>query len=910
MNRHRRGWAGAARVRFPLSQTPTMNMLRTACATLLACSLAFTVAAQPRFDFDSSPGRLSKAVVPSRYALTLTLDPDADRFGGEAVITLRVRQPVPAIVLHAHQLVARSATLADAGGERALTVQPDAEAQTWRLLPADGGPIAAGEYRLRLGYSGSVNQGDSGLYQSAHQVNGRPARMLATQLEAVFARMLFPGFDEPAFRAVFEIAVRAPKGYDVLSNMPESGDTDEGASRLHRFAPTPPMPSYLVAVAVGRFDALAGSAAGVPLRVFTAPGKREQAAYALAATQKLLPYYNDYFGLPYALPKLDLLAVPAGRNGAMEDWGLISFAEGTLLFDPATSNAQTQRRIFSIIAHEVSHQWFGNLVTAASWEEIWLNEAFATWMAEKAVDRFNPEWQTSLRRRQPIDWTMGRDAGPATRAIRSGAVLEDRVFDVFDGITYTKGGAVLSMLEQWIGPEAFRRGLAAYMSARRFSNATAGDLWYHIGQASSRDIAGVAASWTDQPGFPLVSVASRCEGGQTQVELVQRRFSTAGPASPALWKIPLVLLHGGQPRALLFDQARQSLALPGCPREPLLVNPGGEGFYRVAYEPTQQAALTQGFAQLPAAAQITLLSDTFALAQAGQLPMAAYVDLLAAVPRVQGPGLPALLAQARDGLAFLDDAFMGTPAQAALRAGARALLAPQLAALGWQARAAEDSEIETLRNSLIKDLARYDDAATIDQARLLFDADEAGRAALPPGIRSGVIHAVGTHADPARFARLMARLKTTQREEDRWLYASALASARDAALAQQVLELSLQGVLPDNIAIELPGLLAGNSPHGERAYRFTLEHWPALAERAATIFGARVGLLPDAAGGFNERERAQQLVADQQRLTGAPGTSNAARVAARIELLAVVKAREAQRLLDRLGTLAQRPLGS
>ena len=415
-----------------------MNLLLK-LALALACAsitpLAGAQAAPARFDFDSVPGRLPKEVQPTHVALTLTLDPALPRFGGEATITLRVRKPVPALLLHAHELDAESAVLLGAGGERRLTVVPDAQAQTWRLVPVDGQGIAAGDARLQLAWRGTVNDNDAGLFVAPFTSSGRPARWLATQLEAIFARRLLPSFDEPAFRSVFEVAVRAPKGQPVASNMPEVGQVDEGARVLHRFAPTPPMPSYLLAVMVGPHDVLAGTAAGVPLRILTAPGKSAWAAYALESTQKILPYYNDYFGVPYALPKLDQLAVPSSRNGAMEDWGLISYAESALLFDPATSNPQTRRGIFSIIAHEVAHQWFGDLVTAASWEEIWLNEAFATWMAEKASERFNPDWQLKLRRRATIDKAMGRDAGPATRAIRSGAVLEDRVFDVFDDIT-------------------------------------------------------------------------------------------------------------------------------------------------------------------------------------------------------------------------------------------------------------------------------------------------------------------------------------------------------------------------------------------------------------------------------------------------------------------------------------------
>lgn len=886
-----------------------MDVLRLLTLALAGAGFTLLTAAQTapaRFDFDRTPGRLPKEVLPTRVALTLTLDPESPRFSGEATLTLRVRQPVPAIVLHAHELEAGPAVLLGASGERQLTVQPDAPTQTWRLVPADGQPIAAGETRLRLAWNGKVNDNDAGLFVAPFTHQGRPARWLATQLEAVFARRLLPSFDEPAFRSVYELSVRAPKGLPVLANMPEQAQVDEGALVLHRFAPTPPMPSYLLALMVGPHDVLSGSAAGVPLRIVTAPGKRALGAYALESTQKLLPYYNDYFGVPYALPKLDQLAVPSARDGAMEDWGLISYAESALLFDPASSNSQTRRGIFGIIAHEVAHQWFGDLVTAASWEEIWLNEAFATWMEEKASEHFNPDWQVNLRRRVSLDEAMGRDAGPATRAIRSGAVPEDRVFDVFDNITYSKGGAVLSMLEQWLGPQVFQRGLAAYMKARSFSNATAGDLWFHIGEAAGRDANAVAASWTDQAGFPLVSLASRCEGGQTRVDLAQRRFSSAGELPPALWKIPLVLQQGETTHRLLLEQPSQTITLPGCPARPPLLNGDGEGFYRVAYAAPQQAALAQAFAELPPAARVTLLSDSFALAQAGLQPMSAYLELLAALPRVQGVGRPALFSQALAGLSFLDDALVDTPAQAGLRALARAMLAPELKALGWQEQAGEDSESEALRGPLLRALARYDDRATIEQARRLFDAEQAGGARLPAGIRAPVLQAVGEHADATRFEQLMQKLLTADSEEQRWVLARSLSGVRDPALSARVLDLSLQGRLTPNMSAWLPGMVGSRAEASARAYAFVVDHWAALAKLSGGAFGGQAWLLPSAAEGAHAPEMAVRLLADQRRLAGEQGEAPAATRAAAIRLRAAVREREAARLAGPLAALAQR----
>lgn len=865
-------------------------------------------AAQARFDFRRTPGHLSKDVVPSHYALALELDPALDTFRGRVEITLRVHRPVSAIEVHAHELEAESASLRGAAGVRALGVAARPESQTWVLAPGDGAVIAPGVYRLGVVYRGVVHRSAEGLYRADYTHQGQPQRTLATQLEAIYARTLFPGFDEPAFRAVFELTVRAPDGLDVLSNMPRRGAPQRRAGVLeHRFAPTPPMPSYLVAVAVGAFDVLEGRSGRLPLRVLTAPGKRELGRYALDVSRQVVPFYTRYFRQPYVLPRLDQLAVPSTRWGAMEDWGLISYAEDDLLYDPATSSPQTQRDVFIVVAHEIAHQWFGNLVTAASWNEIWLNEAFATWLAEKAADRFNPDWQMPLNRRKPIDRAMLRDASDATRAIRSGPVSEARVSDVFDEITYQKGGAVLSMLEQWIGADAFQRGLAAYIAQRKLSNATAGDLWFHIGRASGRDVTSVAASWTDQPGFPLVRVRSRCEAGETVLELAQQRFGfdAGARASAQHWQIPLRVARGGRHVSLLQTLPAQSFRLPGCGSEPLVLNAGGAGFYRVAYDAREREALQRAYARLAAPDQVTLLSDSFALAQAGELPFGAYFDLLARVPGVRGAGRDTLAALAGDHLVQLDEALAGTPAQGPLRGAARALLGPELARLGWWPRPGDSAEALALRANLIERLARFDAADVVEQALRGFDAEAGGGSALPASIRAAVVRAAGMHADRVRFDTLVARLKAAAGEEDRWLFAGALAGGRDETRAAELLRLALADGLAPNIATSIPGMVARHSPFGAMAYRFTAENWAALAARAGR--GGRAWLLPGAAEGFNDRDDAARLREDQQRLAGAEGEALAAGHAARVELRAAIRQREAAALEPLLGAWRPAP---
>lgn len=888
-------------------------LLRMSCLAVAAVLVltSLPARAQARFDMAITQTHLPKTVLPSRVDLALDLDPEANNFAGQVRIRLRVLKPVPAIVLHAHELQADEATLVQAGGRsRALTVAVDAATQTWRLVPTDRRPVNAGAWTLLIRYRGQVQSTGESLYRVGYRLDGKPANMLATQLQAVNARRLLPVFDEPVFRSVFAVQVRAPAALQVLSNMPLQHREAEGTHTRHHFAPTPPMPSYLVAVTVGRFDVLEDTVDGIPLRIFTAPGKREQARWAMQVTRQVLPYFARYFGRPYALPKLDQLAVPGTREGAMEDWGLISYIEDTLLFDPERSDEETRRRVFLLVAHEISHQWFGNLVSAASWNEIWLNEAFATWMENKAAAVFHPEWQVPLRLRRDVDRTMNRDATAATRAIRAGPVSEASVFEVFDGVTYDKGGAVLSMLEDWMGEAAFQRGLASYMAERAYKPATAGDLWAHIGRAAAAEpatragataagaVAAVAASWTDQPGLPLLSVTQRCEAGQTLVTLRQSRFSAqTAPLPGGPWQIPLRLMFGGQAQALLLQGAEQTVGFAGCEPLPLLANAGGLGYYRVEYEPGLKARLVSAFATLAPSSRVALVSDSHALASAGRQPMVDHLALLGALPRAQDSSRAALFAMALLQWRSLDVAMAGTPAQAPLRVAAHALFGPELDRLGWQAVAGEDGETQTLRADLIRSLAQFDHAPTLARAQLRFEAALGDAASVAPSMRPAVLFAVGSRANDAQFDAMLEALRGTDRQEVRWNLLQALAATQDPARVQRLLDESLSGRLPNDIGSSVPGTLARNPAWVMPCYDFVVAHWEQYKRLAGDgPFGGQLWLLPNAVAASSDPAMARRLVVDQERLAGAAGASSAQRVAAAIDNRSRLREREAPAL--------------
>ena len=854
-----------------------------------ATFLAAQTQAQPRFTFDTTPGQLGKDVVPSEYRLALDLDPAKETFAGVVDISLRVRHPAEAIVLNAFGLTAGAIALTGPGGARPMTATDDKTKRQWRI--ADGRTIESGEYTLRIAYTGIVNRAGEGLFGVPYTAEGTPARMLATQLEPIAARSVFPGFDEPSFRAIFAITVTAPSDYEIVSNMPIKSRDVQGAATRWQFLPTPPMPTYLVAVSVGQFDALEDSVDGIPLRILTPKGKKADARYAMDVTKKVLPFYREYFGIPYALPKLDQIAVPGVRNGAMEDWGFISYSEAALLYDPAKSSIETKQRVFEVIAHEIAHQWFGDLVTAASWDEIWLNEAFATWMQSKATAQYNPDWQIPLNRVLTRQRVMRGDAGPATRAIRSGPVYETAVFDVFDGVTYIKGGAVLGMIEAYIGPDAFRRGLAAYFEGQKLSNATAGDLWHYLSQASGTDVAAVARSWTDQQGYPLLQVRVTCDKRKQTLELEQQRFSVDGAVdATSLWQVPITVSAGSAPpmRFLLANRSTKFVTGP-CAAAPLFID-SSAGFFRVQYPPEHLHRLARAFPELSPFARLALLTDTFALGEAGRIPLAEYFALLSRLRLARDPATLVLFLQADHALSNLNGAMYDTPAQKALHGYARNRLGPMLRQLGWSVSPSDTAIALGLRNDLIEALGMFGDETTLGKSMYLFNAERKGGPAIDPSIRPGVMANVGLRADAEIFAELVKRMATATRVEDGWLYASALAHVEDATLARQFLALTIGDTVPIQMVSWLPGMVAANFTHGAMTYAFVLDNFDTLSRK--TSEHGRPHLLPGAASGFNESARATALIADQMRLLGDAGEKTAKETAAAIELKSRIRERD------------------
>ncbi|WP_369933804.1 M1 family metallopeptidase [Xanthomonas tesorieronis] len=808
------------------------QILTTAIALALASVSPCTFAqpASPAPSAAAAPAavvttQLPRTARPRHYALEITPHADKMTFDGKVRIELDVLQATDRIVLQAADIRFGQSTLTGGNAKVALVakVVTDADAQTASFVFAK--PLAPGSYMLSIDYSGIINTQANGLFALDYATPHGQRRALFTQFENSDARRLLPSWDEPDFKATFDLTVNAPAAQMVVGNMPVAATTDlgHGLKRV-AFQTTPKMSTYLLFLSVGDFErtALKGDN-GTEIGVIAQQGKAEQARFALESGRDVLREYNDYFGVPYPLPKLDNIAAPGGSQffSAMENWGAIFTFEHSLLLDPAVSDVTDRQSVFTTAAHEIAHQWFGDLVTMAWWDDLWLNEGFATWLEGRTTAKLHPEWDIDKTGPAYVSRAaMGRDAYATTHPVVQTVATVEQASQAFDGITYEKGSAVIGMLEDYVGAEAWRDGVRRYIKKRAYGNAVTGDLWQEIDAAApGKQFLQVAHDFTLQPGVPLIKVTASCNAGTTVVRLEQGEYTLDRPdKQPLHWHVPVAVRSGDKEVRVLVDGSAQ-LHLPGC-TAPVLVNAGQKGYYRTLYAPAQFKALTAGFATLPVVDQLGVLLDTSALATVGLQPQA---DLLGLADTVPVGAASDLWVTVSGVYAGIDDMFKDDPkTQAAWRRYALSRLAPEFATLGWDGREGDSAQIQQLRAHLIDTLGGMGDATVIAEARRRFAAFQADPTALSPELRYSVLGIVARNADAATWDALhrMAQKETSSmiRDQDYLL----LAAAKDDALAQRALDMALTDEPGATNSASMISAVAGEHP--DLAFDFAVAH--------------------------------------------------------------------------------------
>ena len=771
--------------------------------------------------------RLPTTVVPSRYDLRLEPDLDNATFAGEETIAIDVRESITEIVLNAIELRIDSAIVEDASGavvEGSVVLDEPAE-RARILFPA---PIAPGPWRLRLRFAGILNDRLHGFYRSSYKDSAGVAHTLAaTQFEATDARRAFPCWDEPAAKAVFGVTLVVPERLAAISNTAVVSESPAGPGRRAvTFADSIRMSTYLVAFVVGELEATPPVMVGkTPLRIWCVPGKAHLARVAQQIGAFSLEFFEQYYGMPYPGDKLDLLAIPDFAAGAMENLGAVTFRETALLVDEAAASHTEIERVADVVAHEVAHMWFGDLVTMLWWNGIWLNEAFATFMELLAVDAWKPEWKRWVTFGVSRGAAMGVDGLVNTRPIEFEVKAPKDCEAMFDLLTYEKGASVLRMLEQHIGPELFREGVRLYLQRHQFDNAETTDLWRSLGEASRQPIPEVMDGWIFHPGYPLVRVEAHGQG----LRLSQQRFTYLGEETAGRWRIPVVLRawvkRGIIEKHVLLDGEDLVVPLPAAP-DWAIVNAGGHGFYRVGYAPPLLKKLSGALPRLSPIERFNLVSDAFALAQSGAMSGADYLELSARfTDEVDRNVWTAIIGS----LAYVNRVI--TPEH---RPGFEALvrhrLTPALERLGWEAEPDESDLVRQLRADLLRAMGVLgNDPVTQERARELYGRQRAGEGTVDANVLPALIAIVAASGGEAEYAEFWEgfRAARTPQEEQRYLFA--LAGFRHPDLVRRTLGRTIDGEVRSQDAPFLMRTLLGSVHARELAWPFLQEHWETMA---------------------------------------------------------------------------------
>jgi aminopeptidase N len=766
----------------------------------------------------ASEYRLPRTVVPSHYTLRLAPDLNAATFTGRVVVDVDVTEPVDEIVLNAAQLTIGEAILSNAAGEGiTATVRTDEESERATLTLAERAD--AGAWQLEIAFDGILNDDLRGFYRSVYKDDaGNEKTIATTQFEATDARRAFPCWDEPDFKATFGVTLVLDESLMAISNNPEIVREDAGDGKVAvTFSDTMKMSTYLVAFIVGELEATDPvDVDGVPLRIVYPPGKGGLTDYAIEAGAFALRFYADYYGIPYPGEKLDNIAIPDFAWGAMENLGAVTYRETALLLDPERATQAEMMRIAEVIAHEIAHMWFGDLVTMKWWNGIWLNEAFATFASMKCVDAFRPDWKVWLDFSASRTHSMGTDAVGSTRPIEFEVASPEEANEMFDDLTYLKGSSVLRMLEQYLGEETFREGVSHYLETHEYDNTETADLWASLEAVSGQPVGDVMDSWIFQGGFPRITV----EGKPGEYTLTQHQFRFLGDGDHH-WHVPVLMRSSsGESRALLSDESVTVDA-----GDDLVVNAGGSGFYRVQYAPDLRESIGERVASLEPEERFGIVSDLWADVLKGGSGAA---DYLALVQRLADEPEVDVWEAALGGLGELDRV-VSSDDRPALQAFVRDLVSPKADEMGWAPAAGEDDRTRKLRGLVLGALGNLgSDPETKATARTVLAEFEANPGAVDSEVGNASRVIVSNNGDAADFDRFVELMKTSSNPQDVVKNLRAAANVPGVDQASRLFQMILDGDVRSQDSFWVLAVMLGHRDNGAAVWELMKEHWDAM----------------------------------------------------------------------------------
>ena len=851
--------------------------------TLRSYIFAFIFALIPAL---AAAQRLPEGVTPQHYALSFTPDLQKGTFSGEETIDVQIVKQTHAITLNSAELEFQQAEVTQGDKTQIAQTSFDQEKQQATLtVPAD---LQAGPAAIHINFTGILNDKLRGFYLAKTKLRN----YAITQFESTDARRAFPSFDEPALKATFDIALTIDQADTAISNGKITSDTPGPGEGKHtlKFSQTARMSTYLVAMAVGDFTCNEGSADNVPIRVCGTPDKKPLGATALRYAEEILQYYNSYYGIPYPFGKLDIVGAPDFEAGAMENTGAIFYRESDLFIDDKHSSVSSHQEVFEVLAHEMAHQWFGDLVTMKWWDNIWLNEGFATWMELKPSQALHPEWNAALDGVNASDEALRVDALRNTHPIRARAETPEEIDELFDSISYQKGAAVLRMVESYVSPDVFRRGVNAYLRKFQYSNASAEDFWNAIAAVSGRPVDKIMPTFVEQAGEPLITVKASCAAAppepkvrsrrrrrarriapaqpKTEISLEQTRFwldASNAPPNSTTWMVPLcVKAANAKPFCQIVGQKESVLPVAGGCSPWLFVNANAMGYYRTRYDGDALQKLTAvATTELSTAERLSLLNDEGALVLSGQENVANYLNLISALNQDDER---AIVESYLAGLRLVHDDLLTEASKPAFLAWVRSNFSPMFAKLGWTPVAGETDDRHEVRALLIQILGEIgEDPEVINHAVALAGQYSKDETAIDPSLVRGVLEVAAMSNDAGLFQQYMEAMSNPKSSPEQLSdYSRGLDRFSDPKLTEQWLERIIGPETRSQDAAGYLGRVLQNPSAQKMAWEWTKQHWSEVAGKLTTGSGFAIVNATSHFCSANMRNEVEQFFSDHK----------------------------------------------